>query len=93
VQHFPAGGRARYEPGRQPVNQCMCKPFLGHAALDPRNSVPDLPCHIVDSSDKFVRIHFQLFGLSAPVADLDIAEAVNTFLHSFTLVVLDDKGI
>jgi hypothetical protein len=54
----------------------MCKPFLGHAALDPRNSVPDLPCHIVDSSDKFVRIHFQLFGLSAPVADLDIAEAV-----------------
>lgn len=54
----------------------MRKTFLGQTAIDLWNSVQHLPCHVVDSFDKSVRIHFQFFRLSAPVAELDIAEAV-----------------
>src|SRR5258707_14076681 len=93
-QEFPACRRARGEPASQPVNEGMCKSFFGHAALDLGNMVGQLHRQFVDTMNELVRIHAQLFGLSAPVANLDVSETVFTAeLHGKLDALNVDPGI
>ena len=73
MQDFPAGRRARDEPGSQPMNEWVSEPFLRHAALDFGSIVGQLPCHVIDTMNEFVGVGAQFLGLFAPVTELDIA--------------------
>jgi len=93
-QEFPACRRARDEPASQPVNEGMCKPFFGHATLDFGNMVGQLHRQFVDTMNELVGIHAKFFGLSAPVANLDVSETVFTAELHGKLDTLDvDPGV
>jgi len=94
AQEFPTCRRARGEPASQPVNEGMRKPFFGHAALDLGNMVGQLHRQFVDTMNELIGVHAQFFGLSAPVANLDVSETVFTAEFHGKLDTLDvDPGV
>jgi hypothetical protein len=76
TQNLPACLRTCGEPCGQPANERVSEPFFGHTALNVRDVVRQLFRQIVHSTNERVGINSQLFGLSAPVTELDIAETV-----------------
>ena len=54
----------------------MSEPFFCHAALNIQDVIRQLCCQIVHSMNERVGIDSELFGLPAPVTEVDIADAV-----------------
>jgi hypothetical protein len=94
AQNPPARLRTCDEPRGQPTNERVSEPFFGHTARNVRDVVRQLCRQTGRSMNERVGINSQLFGLSAPVTELDIAETeFATELHGKLDTLNVDLGI
>jgi hypothetical protein len=75
-QDAPAFHHARGDLVRETSDKRMRESFFRHAAPDVGNMVGQLACEIIHRLNRFVGIEVQLLRQSAPVTEVDIADAV-----------------